>query len=559
MKLVRTALLGAVAFIGAIAAANAEAAQIARQRELCVGHAPGCYRTVQAAVDAARTGDTVRLRRGTFAGGVRIRASIHLVGAGAGLTTIRGRGPVLIIGTFGAMGEPTVLIKGVTITGGLTRSSPESQKLVGKPGAFAFGGGIEVPPASRFKDGATVTITDSVITGNRASPSATIPSGLPCGTDCPFALAGGGGIDNWGRLTLNKVIVSHNHAGGPLASDADAGGIYTPQGHLTLRHSVVTKNRAVVVRPYGRFAEGAGVDISSTPFFLPPRRQISTLTIDASRITANSVRLTEGFPSDVEAHANTGGVLIAGDDDCTRPTSGCVRATIRGSLVSGNSATASNTAGDANGFGGGIVVDGSLVINASIVRHNRVRVTVPAGTTAGAFGDSAGIGMGGYATITDSHVIDNSVSVRSSRGTASAMFAAISAGNGAFATTIKHSDISGNQLAASTTSGSIIAQGAGIGHLNDAPLVLRDTTVARNVATGDGSGGLAQGGGVWNGSLDPSNSLGPLRLVDSRIVHNVLKVSAGMTAQGGGIFTIAKPTIRHTTIAHNRPDQCHGC
>jgi hypothetical protein len=70
---------------------------------------------------------------------------------------------------------------------------------------------------------------------------------------------------------------------------------------------------------------------------------------------------------------------------------------------------------------------------------------------------------------------------------------------------------------------------------------------------------MDQGGGIWNGSLDPSSSLGPLRLIDSTVTRNVLEVSAGITAHGGGIFTIAKPSIRGTTIAHNRPDQCHGC
>ena len=156
--------------------------------------------------------------------------------------------------------------------------------------------------------------------------------------------------------------------------------------------------------------------------------------------------LADGFASDVEAHANTGGVLIAGDDDCSKPASGCVRATIRKSLVSGNTATASNTGGDATGFGGGIVVDGVLALSGSTVRDNHVRVTVPAGSTAGASGDSGGIGMGGYATITGSRLTANSVSVTAPGGTASAMFAGLSVGNGAFATTIKHSDISGNRL-----------------------------------------------------------------------------------------------------------------
>ena len=89
--------------------------------------------------------------------------------------------------------------------------------------------------------------------------------------------------------------------------------------------------------------------------------------------------------------------------------------------------------------------------------------------------------------------------------------------------------------------------------------MLRDTTVTRNLATGNGPGGIDQGGGIWNASLDPSSSLGPLRLIDSTVARNVLKASTGITAQGGGIFTITKPSIRHTTIAHNRPDQPHGC
>ena len=317
MKLVRITVLGLVAFIGALAAVTAEAAQQAHHPELCVGRGSGCYKTVQAAVDAARSGDTVRIGRGTFAGGVRIRATIHIVGAGARLTTISGGGPVLTIGAFGAATEPSVSITGVEVTGGATHSSAQSKALTGKTGVLALGGGIEVPPGHGFSDGATVTIRDSVITRNTVAPSASVPSGLRCGSACPFALAGGGGIDNWGSMILTNVLVSENVAGGALTSDADAGGIYTPQGHLALRHSVVTRNRAVASRPYGRFAEGGGVNITSTPFFLRPRRRIATLTIDASRITANAVTLADAFTTDVDAHANSGGVLIAGDDDCS--------------------------------------------------------------------------------------------------------------------------------------------------------------------------------------------------------------------------------------------------
>ena len=63
---------------------------------------------------------------------------MHLVGAGARLTTIRGGGPVLTIGTFGAATEPSVSITGVEVTGGVTHSSAQSKPLVGKAGVLAL-------------------------------------------------------------------------------------------------------------------------------------------------------------------------------------------------------------------------------------------------------------------------------------------------------------------------------------------------------------------------------------------------------------------------------------
>ena len=77
---------------------------------------------------------------------------------------------MLTIGTFGAATEPTVSIDGVTITGGVTTSSPESVPFVGKPNVYAAGGGIEIPPADGFQPGASVTITNSAIVGNRVHP-----------------------------------------------------------------------------------------------------------------------------------------------------------------------------------------------------------------------------------------------------------------------------------------------------------------------------------------------------------------------------------------------------
>ena len=139
---------------------------------------------------------------------------------------------MLQIGEFFGASEPTVSISGVTIAGGATSSSPQADLFFGVPGVWAIGGGVYIPPDDGFNPGATVTITDSAISDNTASPTATFvdpsnpmwpvcPSGF-----CPFAGASGGGIASDGRLTLTRVTVSDNRAIGPVASDADGGGIY---------------------------------------------------------------------------------------------------------------------------------------------------------------------------------------------------------------------------------------------------------------------------------------------------------------------------------------------
>ena len=177
---------------------------------------------MQAALDAAHDGDTIVIAPGTYAGGVTVDMSVAIVGAGAGSTIIKGGGPVVTIGVLHAASEPTVSITGVTITGGVATGD-------GNVTFFAVGGGVFIP-GSATGEGATVTIRNSVITGNRATPSTTVDSGEPCGDagNCPFAGGFGGGIADVGKLTLINTTVSNNVAGGGLASNAGGGGSGLP-------------------------------------------------------------------------------------------------------------------------------------------------------------------------------------------------------------------------------------------------------------------------------------------------------------------------------------------
>ena len=141
-----------------------------------------------------------------------------------------------------------VVIDDVTITGGVTRSSPD--------GSFvALGGGVSVPPAANYGPGATVAIVRSIVSDNLAAPATAVDAGLSCGAaDCMFAHAGGGGIDSWGNLTLRDSVVADNRAAGSVTSDANGAGIYAQQGSLLVDHSLVSGNDAVAAVPDGRFA-----------------------------------------------------------------------------------------------------------------------------------------------------------------------------------------------------------------------------------------------------------------------------------------------------------------
>ena len=119
------------------------------------------------------------------------------------------------------------------------------------PRPLALGGGVSVPPSASGL-GATVTISDSVVSGNRAAPASTIPG---CGAVPASREASGGGIDNFGTMTLERVLVSNNEAGSAVTSDADGGGIST---NVVPRSPCMTSSSAAtppyVVPPNGRFA-----------------------------------------------------------------------------------------------------------------------------------------------------------------------------------------------------------------------------------------------------------------------------------------------------------------
>jgi hypothetical protein len=515
-----------IAFIGAAALATGSAGA-APESDLCVGSKPGCLSTIQAAVDAAQDGDTISIGEGTFVGGIAIDKSVNLVGVAAGATIIEGGGPVIRIGEPFSQGTPTVSISRVTITGGVNDSQPTQQ--------VSFGGGVWIPLA-----GATVAISDSVITRNRVTPQSTDPPGPFCGPS-PCAFATGGGIDNAGTLTVTDTRISDNEVGSTDASPSVASGVFgggvlnRQDGRLTLRHSLVTGNRVAASAPNGQLAVAGG--ISDT----------GALTVEDSVVSGNSVDVDAAFPGEVNSF--TGGIEVTQFGS----------ATITHTIVRENTVRGRNAIGDVLAGVGGISTDEdvALILRDSAVDHNTVSVSVSApGANAIAF--AGGLEIEGDVEVSRSQFIGNQVRVSTPAGTT------VGVGGGIQAVSVKpvsvsDSIIAGNSVRAETTNGFVISQGGGV--FNSGLLTLRRTRVVENRATATGPAGFAQGGGIWNGVVAfpgfPPEA--QLTVIDSAILGNKLFASSGLDRLGGGIFTTAPTTLTSTVLAGNHPDQCFGC
>lgn len=541
-----------ISLVAAMLIAGADRASAATLN-VCVHGCP--FSQLAPAVAAASNGDTITIGPGTYAGGVTVDVNVQIVGAGPRATIIKGGGvdadglttSVLTIGEVLASSEPTVSIRGVTITGGIAQTSPGSTAIFGLDGLWAAGGGIEVPPDASFV-GATLTVSDSVITGNSVDPTASIDSGIPCpGFDgqCPFSPALGGGIDSWGSLTLDNSIVSDNTVGSAgTASDADGAGICSSAGSLTLNNTVVAGNRAVATAPNGRFAEGGGVNLGC----LFGGGGGESLTVSNSVINDNSADYTNNFPTQFGGAVIGEGANAAGVD-----LEDGIPAAITNSFVTYNSATAIDPLGEPSGFDAAILASGPFSMANSVVSGNR---SVTDAATSADVGPAGGIvEADGGGTITNTRITDNSSTMVSPNGVA-AVNGALDLFNGAALLTVQNSTISDNTVSESTTTGSVHIGGVGI--TNDNPLSLVNDQVSDNSGSATGPAGTEQGGGIWN-----SDSLtgGPaqLSLQNTIVTRNTLSGGPGITREGAGLYTdVGTVTLTHSLIAKNVPDQCFG-
>ena len=193
-----------------------------------------------------------------------------------------------------------------------------------------------------------------------------------------------------------------------------------------------------------------------------------------------------------------------------------------------------------------IVGVSALILRSSTVSDNRVVANVGSSADSGPSGSA--LEFGGTATISNTRITGNTATVMSQAGTTATAGAVA-----AFApeeALISNSVISGNVQSASSTTGPATVRGNGI--VNNGVLELRNVQINDNAGTATGPTGLAQGGGIWNGLL--FNPLAVLTLVNTAVTRNTLSASAGLTVQGGGMFTQFPVTATNSRIEHNAPD-----
>ncbi len=533
------ALASVVTYLACVSLAPAGAA--ASTLQVCPS---GCtYSQIAPAIAAARSGDTVTVAEGTYQGGFTISVSLTLAGSGAGKTIIAGGGPVVTIGSGSGSSKLSVSITGVTITGGVTHSSPESAGLYGKAGVLAAGGGVEITPdniknASNETPGATVTIADSAITRNSVSPTALVPSqsGATCpGGTCKSSVAAGGGIYNGGKLTLTDTTVSDNSAGPAFASEAAGGGIDNEMGSLTIIDSTISGNEARVTAPYGRFADSGAISVEK-----------GAVAIRGSSLTNNRATVTVSWPGsivDTEGHAGAIHIMPGST------------ATISNTKITGNSVSITNTIGTAFADSGGVKTDVPIAVSDDVIADNHVSVVAHGGPSASADGDSGAGELIG--TVTNTRLTGNTVTVRSAQGSATA-----SSGASLIEASLTDSVVRDNRVHAASAAGAATAVGGGIevsgGDGRSVAEKLRNTPVSGNTAEATGHSTSAQGGGIFDIAVPNGPPGGLLTLINSNVSGNTLSGDAKGKLRGGGVFTTFKVTLSGSAINANTPDQCAG-
>ncbi|MEX2142163.1 MAG: choice-of-anchor Q domain-containing protein [Pirellulales bacterium] len=322
----------------------------------------------------------------------------------------------------------------------------------------------------------------------------------------------GGGILNFGTLTLNLASVSDNSGPGNFGPNPKGGGIYNA-GRLTITDSTISNN----ARSGGPGGAGEGGGIWNSGVLTIRDSTISNNSIvgfgagiyNTVEGTATIVRCT--ISENVQQFLGSGGAIwSAGDLSIQHSTISGNRSESRGAITNTGDLTVQNTVISGN-FGSGIWNEGDLTVQDSTISRNfGTAVTSGSGIYNSASGAATilrtmisenasavfGGGGGGINNLGTLSVIDSTISANT------APTGSYLSGGGIYSqsgtVTITNSTISGNSAY------------AGGGIYNNGTMTLRSSTVAHNFTVRGAGNTSSRPGGVANsesGSLTVQNTI----------------------------------------------------
>lgn len=545
---------------------------IAADQCVIPGGGGGCLATIQTAINAASSGDTVRVVAGTYPERVTITKNLTLLGGcttsacttrNLGTSIINGGGLGVVISiTNGA----AVTVDGFTITAGNGTSNNGT------------GGGI-------FIRQATAIIRNNIITGNVASTnsglggvgggvyviSSTNPVGIYNNTiqaNTAYSVASGSQYGFGGGLTIDtasSAIITGNQVLSNMAvktqvPSADAngygGGIAVAGDSVTLANNTIRGNVGIAS---GHQGFGGGINVYSTPLVTLTNNVIVQNTAIISGTYGGGGGMT------LDPGTNSGARYIVTSNTVMSNTA---------VVTAASSATPQDTSGD----GGGIRVDGFNATNENLTlngNHIIGNVAVRRMTTSG--NDSKGHADGGgllVRNLTNVLILNNEV-----RGNIAVENLSLNgddimdadtwggrpAGGGILLGENDIVNVSNNQILNNITARQqsvngvdSTSEGGGLTLNNPVSATISANTISGNTAviTGNitsaaGMNYNPSGGGMMTGCWDRPNCV--LSLVGNTLSNNVavrdLTIS-GSNAEGGsgggGLSVDAVPILRLT-------------
>jgi hypothetical protein len=301
----------------------------------------GPFTTIQAAVNAAATGDTISVAPGRYVENVVIKGKgVTVVGEDRHLVVVDGnhQGPVFTVGEINVANS--VILSNLTITRGLGNSQDAFAKTFFNGGGIvvvggnfrlshsivtgnfsnADGGGVSV-----FVGGPTTFTTefdDDAIVENHAysaGGAVSLKAGdvgtvLFTSTEISRNVAGGGGgglsvLAGAGGVSLNQVTLAQNSAG-------VGGAIYSPgnSGHnlnINVVNSAIVSNSVTGNDPFSGLGSGGGVFSLNGISLSFTVLAHNTAQVSGGAVFSNSITLDHSFVVENQAPKG-GGIFLEG-------------------------------------------------------------------------------------------------------------------------------------------------------------------------------------------------------------------------------------------------------